>query len=48
MENEEYFLNQDFFKLSFKKEEVKSIPSFKKWEKPKKRRKKKSKISLLL
>ena len=35
MENEDLLLNQDFFKSSFKKQDVKSLPSFKRWEEAK-------------
>ena len=35
MENDEALLNQEFYKSSFKKQDVKSLPSFKLWEEAK-------------
>ena len=41
MENEEAFLSQEFFQASFKKQDVTSLPTFKKWMNVKKQQGKK-------
>ena len=41
MENEDIFLTQEYFKSSYKKEDVTSLPSYKKWIKIKEEQEKK-------